>query len=120
MCVVSNVMDEWTPQIPEVIPGWPQGGVTTITPSAWLSAPSLEDIRKLIQEFMTKLEAAKEADRKSGAADCVDPEKAKLLDRVVELEKLLANPPEFVIVKGGNIEPGKYRVVDGKLYKQVE
>jgi hypothetical protein len=57
---------------------------------------------------------------KTGQPDCVDPEKAKLSDRVAELEKLLASPHEFVIVSGGNVEPGRYRVIDGKLYRAVE
>ena len=43
-----------------------------------------------ITTFYTVLSQARIMDQVSGVADCEDPEKAKLLERVEELEKQLA------------------------------
>lgn len=117
MCMVSAIYDHHLPLIPEVErhPFDQPFYVPTTQPPA----TSLDEFRKLIEQFKADLKDAKEADAKAGTPDCSDPEKAKLEQRVAELEKLLAAPPEFVIVKGGTIKPGKYRVIDGKLYKAV-
>jgi hypothetical protein len=122
MCVMSMVHDHYEPKIPEmeefVVPN-----IWTTTKHKITLNPATVDLVEftaLIAEFRKLIEAAKLIDEKTGQPDCVDPLKAKLEDRINELEKLIASPPEFVIVKGGNIEPGRYKVIDGKLYKEVE
>jgi hypothetical protein len=123
MCVMSMVHDHYEPQVPWLEPapigiGWP----TPVGPYEIKLpvAPAALDLVALLKEFRELIEAAKLIDTKTKQPDCVDPEKAKLQDRVAELEKLLASPPEFVLVSGGQVEPGRYRVIDGKLYKAVE
>lgn len=49
-----------------------------------------EDLRKLLESFRQAQEAAKTVDDLTGQKDCVDPDKAQLLERVERLEKELA------------------------------
>lgn len=115
MCVYSMVMDHFEPQFPWSITeprlDW--------TPPTQIQQAPAADWLKLLEEMKEAAEAAKVVDRITGQPDCVDPEKQKLEERVADLEKLLAAPPEFVIVEGGGLEAGTYRVVDGKLYRAV-
>lgn len=112
MCAVSAVYDHHAPLFPQL--------VETGSPfDKWSSVVQSYDLPAAIEQFKTDLEKAKAQDLADGAPDCFDPEKQKLEDRVAELERMLANPPEFVIVTGGNVEPGTYRVIDGKLYKEL-
>lgn len=133
MCVVSFVHDHFDKNIPWAEPVYPGPKIgpfvpgttgTSTVPEALekLFQPiiSLKDFRDLVDEFRRLIEAAKEIDRITGQPDCLDPEKAKLEDRVKQLEAIIASPPEFVILSGGKIEPGKYRVIEGKLYKLVD
>lgn len=119
MCVYSMVVDQFQPVIPWIEPE-PSKTIGTFTWPKQEPTLDLNELKKLLDEFKRLVENAKEIDAKTGQPDCVDPEKAKLIDRVIELEKLIANPPEFVIVKGAMMHPGTYRVVDGKLYKAFE
>lgn len=116
MCVVSMVYDHFENKIPWVKP--------VNQPSMPLDMSGLGtftyDLQETLDSFKRASEAAKIVDEKTGQPDCVDPEKAKLEARVRELEALLNTPTEFVIVSGANLEPGRYRVIDGKLYKAVE
>lgn len=125
MCVVSMVHDEYEPRIPTIrpyVPWVPTGEpfVVPMAPQADIPSASLRELNALIHEFKRLLENAKEIDEKTGQPDCVDPEKAKLQERVAQLEALLNKAPEFVIVTGGQLEPGRYRVLDGHLYKLVD
>lgn len=127
MCVVSFVHDYYEDKIPKIEPYTPYVPPTTGDGIVWppkltFSPPALDlrELNALIHEFKRLLENAREIDDKTGQPDCVDPEKAKLQDRIAELEKLIAQPPEIVIVQGGKVEPGKYRVIDGRLYRLVE
>ena len=133
MCVMSMVHDHYGDRFPFIEP-WPTETAKPFIPAtpvnptdaskalAELFAPSLDitELRRLIAEFRELVKAAALIDEKTGQPDCVDPEKEKLQARVDELEKLLASPPEFVVVTGGKVEPGRYRVLDGKLYRAVE
>lgn len=122
MCVVSMIHDHFDPIIPTIDPEpWKRSDS-----DPWRNDPStipafdLRELDDIIKEFRRLLDMAKTIDIKTNQPDCVDPEKAKLQDRIVELEKLIAQPPQFVIVSGGKIEPGRYRVIEGKLYKEIE
>lgn len=99
MCVVSNVMDHFGPKFPadgiwRDTSGQPvdwskvltpvDTGTPTSTSHEWARAVS--DLRMLIDEFRRALEAARTVDRLTGQPDCVDPEKAKLEERVARLE----------------------------------
>jgi hypothetical protein len=120
MCVMSVVHDHYGQQIPTINPvDW---WIKETPPPATTGRPVLDfsDLAKMIAEFRELIGAAKLIDDKTGQPDCVDPIKEQLQARVAELEKLLASPPEFVIVSGGKIEPGRYRVIDGKLYRAVD
>jgi hypothetical protein len=110
---MSMVYDHYEDRIPQVQP-WQ---VTYPMPTPF--DDSITDLKKMLEDFRAAREAAAVVDEKTGQTECVDPEKQKLEARVAELEKLLANPPEFVIVQGGHVEPGTYRVIDGKLYRAV-
>jgi hypothetical protein len=110
MCAVSAIYDHHAPLIPRLEPGEPL--------ERWDPLPAL-DISQRLEDFQRAIGIAKAEDVAAGTPDCFDPEKQKLEARVAELEKLLANQPEFVIVSGGNVEPGTYRVIDGKLYRAI-
>ena len=73
MCVVSLVMDYYRPRIDE---WWFQ----PLTPSV---APS---VMKEISDLKKAVQGAEDVDRLTGQPDCVDPEKAKLMERVAALE----------------------------------
>jgi hypothetical protein len=59
-------------------------GTPISTSHEWERA--VADLRTLIDEFRRALEAAKTVDLLTGQPDCVDPEKAKLEERVARLE----------------------------------
>lgn len=124
MCIVSMIHDYFEPKIPQVQPAHPfapdTGGGFVFPKHAPDHASSILELKSLILEFRRLLEMAKEIDEKTGQPDCVDPGKAPLQDRVADLERLLASPPEFVLSKCGKLEPGTYRVIDGRLYRVVE
>jgi len=74
------VMDHYSTTFPQQQPTW----TVTYEPS------ETERLRKLIDEFKEAVEAAKKLDVLTNQPDCVDPEKAKLEERVAELERQLA------------------------------
>ena len=116
MCVMSAVYDSWDKK-------WPRVMINPVEPLPgydWNEKLPAFDFAKIKQEMVKELEAAKQQDIAEGNPDCVDPDKAKLMERVKELEALLDTHPEFVIVKGSTLEPGTYRVIDKKLYKVIE
>lgn len=93
MCNVSQIMDQWAPHFPSpsiypspntarppFVPAPPSTGPTVVEPA---------DLRELIAAFYKALDAARSFDRLTGQPDCEDPEKAKLLERVAELERRL-------------------------------
>lgn len=87
MCVVSNVSDFYWKKFDPWLPGSaPESQQFIIHQTVDLS-----ELRKLIDEFKEAMKAAKTVDRLTGQPDCVDPEKAKLQERVAELEKKLAD-----------------------------
>lgn len=115
MCVYSMVHDHYTPIIPVIQPVQPGT-------FQWPPNPEPADAQKVVDAIAglrEALKAAKIVDDLTGQPDCVDPEKAKLMDRIAELEKALASASEFEVVSGTALEPGRYRVVDGKLYRAV-
>lgn len=78
MCVVSMVYDRFEPLIP-----YPP----------WQPTPEPEQVKllkELIEQFQKAAEAAKVVDRLTGQPDCLDPDKAKLDERVVALEDRIA------------------------------
>ncbi len=75
MCTVSMVYDHFGQQFPYV--AWPQ----KTTPP-----PDLAAIAKMVKDFWDAVEAAKKVDEILKQPDCEDPEKAKLRERVKELE----------------------------------
>ncbi len=83
MCVVSMVMDHYEPLIPRVVP-------TTFTPAIGFHTfdPHAE-LRKLIEDFKEAVAAARKVDALTKQPDCEDPEKAKLEERVTELERIV-------------------------------
>ncbi len=99
MCVMSAIMQEWDKIIPQpytypnqtwpytpphtapVVPGIHVSPVPTTPPV------DLENLKAILESFRMAQEAARIADEATGENDCVDPVKAKPLDRVVELEK---------------------------------
>lgn len=121
MCVVSMVMDSFTDKIPW-IERYPINPINPFTVPLDYEPhkPDTIKIDEIIKIFKEAVEAARTVDRLTNQPDCEDSEKAKLEARVVELEKLLITQPEFVLVKRQNMQPGKYRVVEGKLHKVIE
>lgn len=82
MCATSVIFDQYGPWIPTPQQQWPQ---RPIDPAPYSNG----ELRELIDSFKEALEAAKKFDRLTNQPDCEDPDKAKLLDRVVELERRL-------------------------------
>lgn len=98
MCVISMVMDHYRPMFPDVPIGGPlptsqQFDLSRLFPSA----VDLDELRRLINDFKQAVDAAKKVDLLTAQPDCIDPEKAKLLERVERLERvidaLLASKP---------------------------
>jgi hypothetical protein len=94
MCVVSMVFDHFEKQFP-TWPNVPNPMPSPPPPQVDLSGlfsvtrEREEELRKLIKEFREAVEAAKKVDVLTKQPDCEDPEKAKLVDRVAELERRL-------------------------------
>jgi hypothetical protein len=94
MCVVSMVHDHFS----KTIEPWHErvrkfqedAGITTGTTAVGTvtisQPPDLTELKTLIAEFRELVAAAKKIDAVTGQPDCVDPEKAKLEDRVRALE----------------------------------
>jgi hypothetical protein len=74
VCTFSMVIDHYAPY-----------------PEAYWTRPTIE-------EFRQALEQARQLDKKIGQEDCVDPEKAKMIDRIAELEKALPPVDEVEII----------------------
>ncbi len=96
MCVVSMVHDFYDDRFDKYFP-IPVGFPTTETipvnhPNQFTVSPpsvDLAELRQLIKEFKEAMAAAKVVDKLTGQPDCVDPEKAKLIERIENLEKEL-------------------------------
>jgi hypothetical protein len=82
MCVISMVHDYYWKRLPK------QQQNTDLI--------DLSELRKLMDDFKAATEAAKIVDKLTGQPDCIDPEKAKLQERVAELERKLAAVTEAV------------------------
>lgn len=82
MCVMSMVVDYYKPQFDRYV--YSGQNQIVIYPDAQ------PDWGKLVREFREAIQAAKRVDDLTGQPDCVDPEKAKLTERVAELERKIA------------------------------
>lgn len=85
MCVVSMVHDHFGKQFDD----WQRKYAPPVTAPntfTFTPAPDLTELKELIKEFRELVAAAKRIDTVTGQPDCVDPEKAKLEDRVSALE----------------------------------
>ena len=94
MCFVSYVSTVYDPHIPQPTaipyPYFPKVNTGTTTNAIEIPVKlDLSELRELIESFKQAIAAAKVFDRLTGQPDCVDPEKAKLQDRVAELERRL-------------------------------
>lgn len=101
MCVVSMVQDQyapfippapWSPWRPEVVPWEWQSYAPKVVPGIdRVPEPiiDLDKLERLLESYRKALEAAGVFDELTGQPDCVDPEKAKLEERVTELEEQL-------------------------------
>ncbi len=100
------IHDYFDPLFPKFIPPYvpPQTGQLTFVippmPGTIISAEEIASIKKLISDFREAMEAAKTVDRLTEQPDCVDPEKAKLQDRVIELEKRISSLERVAYLKG--------------------
>lgn len=86
MCVVSMVYDSFGKQFDEwnkMVPG------PTFVPGPSITPAEVAELRSLIAEFREALKAARVVDKATKQGDCVDPEKAKLEERVAALEFLV-------------------------------
>ena len=88
MCVISMVHDSFEPRIPQ-----PSSFDWTpfIVKPQWVT-----DLEKLLLEFKECVEAAKKIDILTKQPDCLDPNKAKLQERVNELEHKLQSISDVV------------------------
>ncbi len=117
MCVVSLVMDHYKPLFPEPVYPWTApttAPVPSVQPNVGQTVygwpfVDVTELKKLIAEFKEAVEAAKRIDILTQQPDCEDPEKAKLVTRVAELEAQVA------MLESQRVPDG-YRVIDGKLY----
>lgn len=89
MCALSFVMEQWSPWVPQPAQQWPsQIGWTEPQPQVAEDATN-EYVREMLDSLEKAMEAARKLDELTGQPDCVDPDKAKLLNRVEELERRL-------------------------------
>lgn len=98
MCVVSMVHDYYQPRIPDR--AWPIQPLEPFIP--WVQPKEVDPlqtlpprdyldlIEKLLKDFKVAVKAAEQVDALTAQPDCVDPEKAKLIERVATLEKEIA------------------------------
>lgn len=97
MCIVSQVFDKYDPLFPnpdewkkwQVTPGMGSTSTLTIITDQNI-AERMAQMDALIKEFKDLLEAAKKLDKALNQPDCEDPDKAKLVERVEVLEKIVA------------------------------
>jgi hypothetical protein len=96
MCNVSMIMDTWSPHIPQpnewvprTVPQFPQQIPINVPPdpAKRVAEMTVDELRKLLAAFHNAVAAAETFDRLTGQPDCIDAEKAKLVDRVAELER---------------------------------
>ncbi len=120
MCVMSMVYDHYKGSFPWINPD-PFSTDRIPSPVHIEEVPKivLKDLKKKVEEFEKAKAAAEVVDTLTDQKDCVDPEKQKLDELIKHLKDVIANPPEFVLVEGKNLEPGTYRIVGGVLYKVV-
>lgn len=110
MCVYSMVSDHFNPLVPKepwqpnLVPSvWPSGGTITIQPTTFAAQADINALRvevarltKIVEDFIAAKAAAETVDRLIGQPDCVDPEKARLEERVADLEKRLSAVREAI------------------------
>lgn len=91
MCFISVVMDDFNKR-----PEWqliPNQVQTYPSPPIWnintISKEDIDRLEKLVAEFKEAVVLANRLDILTKKPDCIDPEKAKLIDRVAELETQL-------------------------------
>ncbi len=89
---MSLVMQEFEPHIPRPQEIWPEKNpewpyLETTNPIIRFDPVQLKE---LLDAFHAAVKAAEVFDRITGQPDCVDPEKAKLEERVAELEAKLS------------------------------
>jgi|ERR1700722_626489 len=104
MCFTSAVMREYDPFIPR--PNYDQWKTRepwepTKSPSKGTIKLDPTQLKELLDSFHNAVKAAQTFDRITGQPDCVDPEKAKLEDRVTGLEGILSDIKK-VLVKESN------------------
>ncbi len=106
MCTYSMIIDHYSPQFTK----WIIPGPYEYVPSLPIQDP--DALKRLIDQFTAAQEAAKLVDTTLGTPDCEDPEKARLLDRIAELEEILASSKGSYVLKDGNW----YVMDDGDAY----
>lgn len=92
MCVVSMVHDSLTQGLglgQALQQGQDSNWFKSISEPK-LTAQDIADLRQLIADFREACAAAKIVDKFTGQPDCVDPEKAKIEERITKLEEGLA------------------------------
>lgn len=94
MCVVSMIMNHYEPIFPpltpEPVPTTPVPlDLSPVLDNFIYEGKTIKEWKKLIEEFKAATTAAKLVDKVTGQADCEDPEKMKLVDRVRMLEDRL-------------------------------
>lgn len=90
MCIMSMVHDHFKPMIPSPQPWTPSPLVTPPSPVPWVPMIDEATLRKILADFAEAQKAATVVDKLTGQPDCLDPEKATLIERVRELERRLA------------------------------
>ena len=90
----QNTIPWDVPWIPPIQPIEPLKPIEPVDPEATkrlfqplATKADIDELIKLLKDFRKAEAAAKVVDELTGQKDCVDPEKAKLLERVAQLEK---------------------------------
>jgi hypothetical protein len=92
MCVYSAVFDHYGPRFDR----WTKPASPSVEPipeidlNIFAMKDAIEELKQLIKEFKEAAEHAKKLDTLMQKPDCEDPDKAKLLGRIAELEKAIA------------------------------
>lgn len=107
MCVVSQVYDYFQPDITKWSnPNTVMPNLGQVVWGAQFTGAEVGEIRALLADFRKAKAAAEVVDKLTKQPDCVDPEKAKLEQKIQELERIIKSKDETMRAVVAQLELG--------------